>query len=685
MNYPFHLWTRINIRPVEMSISITRQLISNVEGNMLENLDLKKISGRKRDLRWKTFRQTVLEDKSISFHSSPDTSMLSNNFLELIEEKCGDKLQISPESAPGTVLANNEHTYWDLRTSQGTLSVLKSAKTTAENRLKFAGHQNQDDATFWNVLADSNVSYAHGFGTAAFSAEEIQYIPSTMSLKEPPGSQVAESIPNTTVYCPYLFFNQAETCARHDIEWALNRCALDCSATLQALERLQSASRPDEKLNTHHSNLTLFSCAVSNNWAVLNHHWIANGKFCLAPLCKFDLRNHGHVLKLEAWIEAVGKWAELQLLPSIRRTLKTLSEWHEVMNDPLNVTPAYESERMAASVAGDRPPKINLIKQWSNSGAVESLTVFPHPVPATSMGLYFPPSTYESRQRILSWQRETNKWRDAPRSASLVPGKGFEQWSGPNSYSSFEKTTNATYVPDSFHTSQKVPEATLPRLLGSASRRDLHSMTKTCKGPQEPMRRDFRHCGLREIPNAPYRGEPPPVSLGDTMVLPPSQISLEMKSSFQLQPPSLQCSNVSAQASAIDLSSGGTKTNDVPAAVMHGSSTPGSSTRLDTSESNQKNNPAPEAFPKYQGVEEWARQQLKVLLRRDENTAPMQMPQRMVGPGQRTDLVLGSADIPNRFLQVLPESASPTGNGNDRASVTSWIEHVLGERVICIE
>lgn len=661
-----------------MSVSILREL-TLVYKDKSEDLGFGQAVGRKRDLRWKTFRQSVSEDKSIAFLSKPDISRLGNDFLDLIEEKCGDDQFNLQESCADTRLVSNQLFQYTSLASQGNEIVLAGCKNDAKHRLYFVADHVGHDTTLSRVLADINIGHVHGFGSEAFSPEELRQIPDTLTFTEQTNLNTAQ----TRVYCPYLFFNQANSSARHDIEWALNRCALDGSSILRALQTLHQALRSDEGLTLSRSNITLFSCAVSHNWIVLNHHWISGDKLCMAPLCKFDLRDSRHKSKFRAWTEAIGRWAEVQLLPLFRQTLKTLSEWDEVLNDPLNLTPASEFDRFVSQGSSESPRKRMHTRYHSDVVPTKDMTAMLDAIPATSIGLHFPASTHESTQRILSWQREMTVWQNMPRSAGLPPKISLNYGSSPRSHRMPEERVHHPDAPNESCTrSSNSKSVKLHTKVVESRDQSQMALQVTCSPAQrrlqhKPRQRDVRGSLSMDSSETSFT-----TNLGVGQTLRYSQSSQDTKSSLPLRSPLFQHHVAHQEDCTTPLSSVGTRFEDgtIPKIPVHDDGTLSHSLDISVEETLEI---APNNISsKYTSIEEWAQQQSGLVTKasRAENLESLESLVPEVVYKHEVDAEKLDLGV-DTLLQ--PVTVSPIGN--DRASMTLWIDHVLGEMMICIE
>ncbi|KAJ9652251.1 hypothetical protein H2198_008491 [Neophaeococcomyces mojaviensis] len=122
-----------------------------------------------------------------------------------------------------------------------------------------------------------------------------------------------------TVCCPFLAFEKFATTSEKEIETARNQCAITGAQYLRSQQQLfhkafglQTVSQPP----------IAFSCAISNEHAVINLHCIdEDGSYTMAALCKFNLEDDQHFNTFQAWIEAIESWASLYLLPRIKGAL----------------------------------------------------------------------------------------------------------------------------------------------------------------------------------------------------------------------------------------------------------------------------------------------------------------------------------------------------------------------------
>lgn len=125
-----------------------------------------------------------------------------------------------------------------------------------------------------------------------------------------------EVLPCKTLCCPYLTFEKFNVNNKRQIETARNSCAITGAQCLRGQQQLfHKASGLESALQP----LITFSCALNNEHAIINYHYIDDdGDYTMAPLCKFDLQNDEHFNTFQTWIQAIDGWATTHLLPRIQ-------------------------------------------------------------------------------------------------------------------------------------------------------------------------------------------------------------------------------------------------------------------------------------------------------------------------------------------------------------------------------
>ena len=141
--------------------------------------------------------------------------------------------------------------------------------------------------------------------------------------------------------------------AKHEIEFALNYCAMNGAAALNAINKLYETAWPGRAPRPVQSAV-VFSCTIDNDLGIINHHWTSGGGFFMAPLCKFDFRDLEHFMHFLAWIEAIEHWASTYLLTDIQKALQVSVDRERatelVRAFPSPVTDAEKQEKLSRSM-----------------------------------------------------------------------------------------------------------------------------------------------------------------------------------------------------------------------------------------------------------------------------------------------------------------------------------------------
>ncbi|RVX66033.1 hypothetical protein B0A52_10120 [Exophiala mesophila] len=159
-----------------------------------------------------------------------------------------------------------------------------------------------------------------GFSASAFTGDDLMHIPSWLNTS---GTIVHFNTgyisPGAPLFCPFLVFERP--ISESQLEAANNQAAIGGSWCVRALQMLYNEAWKGEMLPEIPVS---FSCTIDNAFAILNFHWLEEEKYCMAPLCKFDLNNDEHFTKFLIWIESIGKWALSHHLPMIKTALNRL-------------------------------------------------------------------------------------------------------------------------------------------------------------------------------------------------------------------------------------------------------------------------------------------------------------------------------------------------------------------------
>ncbi|KAL2416813.1 hypothetical protein ABEF95_005490 [Exophiala dermatitidis] len=162
-----------------------------------------------------------------------------------------------------------------------------------------------------------------GFSSTAFTPEEVGILPpwlvTTGTIVHFDTGYIS---PGAALYCPFLMFERAYGEKEQRFEAANNQSAVGGACCVRALQMLYAKAWRGQIMP---ESPVTFSCVIDNTFAVLNIHWIDHGQaYCMSPLCKFDLSKDDHFESFLVWVNAIGRWALLHLLPLIKTALEQL-------------------------------------------------------------------------------------------------------------------------------------------------------------------------------------------------------------------------------------------------------------------------------------------------------------------------------------------------------------------------
>ena len=161
-----------------------------------------------------------------------------------------------------------------------------------------------------------------GFASQAFSRDEVLSMPSwAITSGTMVHFETGYISPGAMLYCPFLTFERAIGPDEENLEAANNQCAIAGAWCTRAIQMLYArAWQPGERSP---ELPVCFSCTISNDFAVLNYHWIDHAQaYCMSPICRFDLANDNHFSMFQVWVEVIGQWAIEHLLPNIKEALE---------------------------------------------------------------------------------------------------------------------------------------------------------------------------------------------------------------------------------------------------------------------------------------------------------------------------------------------------------------------------
>lgn len=159
-----------------------------------------------------------------------------------------------------------------------------------------------------------------GFDTESFTSSERSHLTGALSVV---GTSIdfneAEVVPGRPSSCPFVVFEKLRSTSEADVEAARNRCAIAGTSCLRGQQQLYHKA-----FGTQHAlpDLTIFSCTINNDCAILYHHFLEkDGSYLCAPIRDFDLRKDDDFDSFQAWMKEIESWACLHLLPNIKATL----------------------------------------------------------------------------------------------------------------------------------------------------------------------------------------------------------------------------------------------------------------------------------------------------------------------------------------------------------------------------
>jgi hypothetical protein len=288
-------------------------------------------SQEKRNLWWKAFRKTVLEPHAIAILENPMTDKVPTDVLNLVEEKCQSlgrhekqALRFVDTIAQGRGFGATSHFPSDIMPPVAQAGLARSIEPIFDPQTL----PSQEDSLRVPLfeLPEPCPSLVSGFLEEAFSRDTFKEMPKYMTTLDMSGDWMSESPqPGRAVHIPFLYFERTYGHTRHELESAMNYCAMNGAAALNSVQMLFESAWPDRAPRPTRSPV-VFSCIVDNDLGIINHHWVSEGAYFVAPLCKFDFRDLEHFMHFLAWIEAIEEWAKTYFLPDVERALRVLSE-----------------------------------------------------------------------------------------------------------------------------------------------------------------------------------------------------------------------------------------------------------------------------------------------------------------------------------------------------------------------
>lgn len=332
-------------------------------------------SHERRDLWWRAFRKTVLEPHAITILESPSINRIPKSFFSYVEDKCQNLERHEAQALEfHSAIANaNGFGPSPIIPPRVLPAVINETIISRCMEPDFDPHILPPKELGLQIplfqLPPTRPSLAYGFSEQAFTHKELKELPSWLA---PSGTTCdfsnSQIYPGEAVRCPFLLFERTYGHARHELESAMNHCAIDGSSALQAIRLLKEKAWPDE---ASVQSQIVFSCTIDDDLAIINFHWMDQDKgFFVAPLCKFDLRDMEHLMYFLAWIEAIECWAFNVLLPEVRDALNTIvanrnlvgSEIRKELRSPVTDSEKEDKQiRSMKTTFGDIPWDIKML------------------------------------------------------------------------------------------------------------------------------------------------------------------------------------------------------------------------------------------------------------------------------------------------------------------------------------
>lgn len=312
------------------------ELSAIVSLNLSESLEPSKRQDR--NLWWKALRETILKAHSIHILGKPSLKRLPRSFFQILDQRCQNlrrhesrakTFHTAVSTGKGLEPSGTFTNDIILALEGNTLSV--QGTDPKFDRFIIPPQRTSATASYRSEIPTPQPNVAYGFSADNFSSKELQQLPTWLAATCTVSDSVTEKSHSSQVlYCPYLVINRPTGGSIHEIQSALNYCAIDGSSALRAMTLLFETALP--KRSTSSSTAFVFSIVIDNDLAVINQHWTNKaGDFYTAPLRKFELCNKDHTMLFLAWVEAIQMWAEICLLPQIRCSLqKILSQLERV-------------------------------------------------------------------------------------------------------------------------------------------------------------------------------------------------------------------------------------------------------------------------------------------------------------------------------------------------------------------
>lgn len=315
----------------------------------------------KRNLWWKAFRKTVLDPHGITILDVPFTSKIPESLLGLVEDKCQSLERHESQALAFVEAVSLGHGFGVspifppdiLPTLDGRPSLSRCLQPALDEQT-LPPPKNPDQELLFG-LPVPRPGLVCGFSPDAFDDARFKEIPTYLTSTGCANDfETGQVHPGRAVYSPFFLFERTYGHAKHEIESAMNYCAMDGSAALNSIKLLYERAWPDQPQRPV-ADPIVFSCALDNDLGIIIHHWISeSGDYCAAPLCKFDFRDLEHFMHFLAWVEAIEDWAAQTLLKDIQTALNAIrkrrddGEFAKAL--PSSVTDAEKQEKLSRSM-----------------------------------------------------------------------------------------------------------------------------------------------------------------------------------------------------------------------------------------------------------------------------------------------------------------------------------------------
>ncbi|KAK5088315.1 hypothetical protein LTR05_002532 [Lithohypha guttulata] len=285
----------------------------------------------RRNLWWKAFRKTVLEPRSIGILENPMTDKVPAEVLNLVEQKCQylerheqQALQFVDAVSHGRGFGSSALFPSEILPAVSDNHLARNLEPTFDQQTL----PSQEDSFRIPVFEIPNPcpGLVSGFPQTAFDEDEFRELPTHAAASGIISDcSRGRSHPDPAVYTPFLLLERTYGNAKHEIECAMNYCAMNGTAALNSINMVYESAWSDRVARPVRDPV-VFSCIIDNDLGIINHHWMSEGGFFVAPLCKFDFRDLEHFMHFLAWIEAIEEWATTCFLPDLQRALRVVCE-----------------------------------------------------------------------------------------------------------------------------------------------------------------------------------------------------------------------------------------------------------------------------------------------------------------------------------------------------------------------